>query len=91
MTANMMSCFRPRSSNPVSIFPTANTLIVHRADMFGLGQLYQLRGRVGRSKVRAYALFTVPADRTMTPQAETAAESAAFARYARRRVSAREP
>ncbi|TIT26711.1 MAG: DEAD/DEAH box helicase, partial [Mesorhizobium sp.] len=39
--------------------PTANTLIVHRADMFGLSQLYQLRGRVGRSKVRAYALFTL--------------------------------
>jgi transcription-repair coupling factor (superfamily II helicase) len=37
--------------------PTANTLIVHRADMFGLAQLYQLRGRVGRSKVRAFALF----------------------------------
>ncbi len=50
--------------------PTANTLIVHRADMFGLAQLYQLRGRVGRSKVRAYALFTVPAGRSMTPQAE---------------------
>ncbi|VTZ25537.1 Transcription-repair-coupling factor (fragment) [Methylocella tundrae] len=50
--------------------PTANTLIVHRADMFGLAQLYQLRGRVGRSKIRAYALFTVPADRAMTPQAE---------------------
>ena len=50
--------------------PTANTLIVHRADMFGLAQLYQLRGRVGRSKVRAYALFTVPPDRAMTPQAE---------------------
>ena len=42
--------------------PTANTLIVHRADMFGLSQLYQLRGRVGRSKVRAYALFTLPAE-----------------------------
>ncbi len=50
--------------------PTANTMIVHRADMFGLGQLYQLRGRVGRSKTRAYALFTVPAKRQMTPQAE---------------------
>ncbi len=50
--------------------PTANTLIVHRADMFGLAQLYQLRGRVGRSKTRAYALFTMPADRTITPQAE---------------------
>ncbi|HLH12030.1 MAG TPA: transcription-repair coupling factor [Methylovirgula sp.] len=50
--------------------PTANTLIVHRADRFGLAQLYQLRGRVGRSKTRAYALFTVPPDRTLTPQAE---------------------
>jgi transcription-repair coupling factor (superfamily II helicase) len=50
--------------------PTANTLIVHRADMFGLAQLYQLRGRVGRSKQRAYALFTVPPDRTLTTTAE---------------------
>jgi transcription-repair coupling factor (superfamily II helicase) len=50
--------------------PTANTLIVHRADMFGLSQLYQLRGRVGRSKTRAYALFTVPANKTLTAQAE---------------------
>ena len=50
--------------------PTANTLIVHRADMFGLAQLYQLRGRVGRSKPRAYALFTVPPNRTLTGQAE---------------------
>ncbi len=50
--------------------PTANTLIVHRADMFGLAQLYQLRGRVGRSKQRAYALFTVPAERTLNPQAD---------------------
>jgi transcription-repair coupling factor (superfamily II helicase) len=50
--------------------PTANTLIVHRADMFGLAQLYQLRGRVGRSKTRAYAIFTVPANKPLTPQAE---------------------
>lgn len=50
--------------------PTANTLVVHRADMFGLAQLYQLRGRVGRSKTRAYALFTVPAARTLTATAE---------------------
>ena len=50
--------------------PTANTLIVHRADMFGLAQLYQLRGRVGRSKSRAYAYLTVPANRTLTPGAE---------------------
>ncbi|MBD0416431.1 transcription-repair coupling factor [Oryzicola mucosus] len=50
--------------------PTANTLIVHRADMFGLAQLYQIRGRVGRSKVRAYALFTLPANRTLTSTAD---------------------
>ena len=49
---------------------TANTLIIHRADMFGLAQLYQLRGRVGRSKARAYALFTTPANRQLTAQAE---------------------
>jgi transcription-repair coupling factor (superfamily II helicase) len=50
--------------------PTANTLIVHRADMFGLAQLYQLRGRVGRSKVRAYALFSLPARKKLTDTAE---------------------
>ena len=50
--------------------PTANTLIVHRADMFGLAQIYQLRGRVGRSKLRAYALLTLPGGRKITPQAE---------------------
>jgi transcription-repair coupling factor (superfamily II helicase) len=50
--------------------PAANTLIVHRADRFGLSQLYQLRGRVGRAKVRAYALLTLPAERKITAQAE---------------------
>jgi transcription-repair coupling factor (superfamily II helicase) len=50
--------------------PSANTLIVYRADMFGLAQLYQLRGRVGRSKVRAYAYITIPADARLTPTAE---------------------
>jgi len=50
--------------------PNANTLIVWRGDMFGLAQLYQLRGRVGRGKTRAYALFTTPANRTITPQAQ---------------------
>jgi len=50
--------------------PSANTLIVYRADMFGLAQLYQLRGRVGRSKIRAYAYFTIPADMRITPAAE---------------------
>ena len=50
--------------------PTANTLIVHRADQFGLAQLYQLRGRVGRSKVRGYAYFTVPANKALADTAE---------------------
>jgi transcription-repair coupling factor (superfamily II helicase) len=50
--------------------PNANTLIVHRADMFGLAQLYQLRGRVGRSKTRAYAMFTMPPNGKITAQAE---------------------
>ena len=50
--------------------PTANTLIVHRADMFGLSQLYQLRGRVGRAKARAYAYLTTPPNRTLTVSAE---------------------
>ncbi len=50
--------------------PTANTLVVHRADMFGLAQLYQLRGRIGRAKQRAYAYLTTPADRKLTETAE---------------------
>ncbi len=50
--------------------PTANTLIVHRADMFGLAQLYQIRGRVGRSKTRAYAYFTTKPRKPLTPAAE---------------------
>jgi transcription-repair coupling factor (superfamily II helicase) len=50
--------------------PTANTMIVHRADMFGLAQLYQIRGRVGRSKARAYAYLTYKPRQKLTPQAE---------------------
>jgi transcription-repair coupling factor (superfamily II helicase) len=50
--------------------PTANTIVIHRADMFGLGQLYQLRGRVGRSKQRAYAYLTTSARKKLTPAAE---------------------
>jgi transcription-repair coupling factor (superfamily II helicase) len=50
--------------------PTANTLIVNRADMFGLAQLYQLRGRVGRAKTRAYAYLTTPFERPITIAAE---------------------
>lgn len=49
--------------------PRANTLIVHRADRFGLAQLYQIRGRVGRSKVRAYAYFLLPGIGHMTQDA----------------------
>ncbi|HEX9836473.1 MAG TPA: transcription-repair coupling factor, partial [Alphaproteobacteria bacterium] len=50
--------------------PTVNTMIVHRADMFGLAQLYQLRGRIGRSKLRAYAYLTLPPKRPLTAAAE---------------------
>jgi transcription-repair coupling factor (superfamily II helicase) len=50
--------------------PSVNTLIIHRADMFGLGQLYQLRGRVGRGKIRGYAYFTLPNDRVLSKAAE---------------------
>ena len=50
--------------------PRANTLIVHRADMFGLAQLYQIRGRVGRSKTRAYAILTTPVNKVLTKAAE---------------------
>lgn len=50
--------------------PRANTLVIHKSDRFGLAQLYQLRGRVGRSKLRAYAYLTTPADRVISPAAE---------------------
>jgi transcription-repair coupling factor (superfamily II helicase) len=50
--------------------PSANTLIVHRADMFGLAQLYQLRGRIGRSKLRAYAYLTLPEKKKLAPTAQ---------------------
>jgi transcription-repair coupling factor (superfamily II helicase) len=49
---------------------SANTMIVNRADAFGLAQLYQLRGRVGRSKERAYAYLLVPARRAVTRDAQ---------------------
>ncbi|GIT89897.1 transcription-repair-coupling factor [Jannaschia pagri] len=50
--------------------PTANTMVIWRADMFGLSQLYQIRGRVGRSKTRAYAYLTTKPKAKLTPQAE---------------------
>ena len=50
--------------------PSVNTLIVHRADRFGLAQLYQIRGRVGRAKTRAYAYLTVPPNRRLSETAE---------------------
>ena len=50
--------------------PTANTMIIHRADMFGLSQLYQIRGRVGRSKTRAFAFLTTKPRSKLTPVAE---------------------
>ena len=49
--------------------PTANTIIIDRADKFGLAQLYQLRGRVGRSHHRAYAYLMVPERKVMTKDA----------------------
>jgi len=50
--------------------PNANTLIIDRADKFGLSQLHQLRGRIGRSDKKAYAYFMIPADRNLTPIAQ---------------------
>jgi transcription-repair coupling factor (superfamily II helicase) len=55
--------------------PSANTMIVNRADTFGLSQLYQIRGRVGRSKDRAYAYLLVPARRPVTKDAQRRLEA----------------
>ena len=50
--------------------PTANTLIVHKADMFGLAQLHQIRGRIGRAKARAFAYLTTPPNKPMSLSSE---------------------
>ena len=50
--------------------PNVNTMIIYRSDMFGLAQLYQLRGRIGRSKLRGYCYFTIPNKKVLTPIAE---------------------
>ncbi len=57
--------------------PNANTIIINRADRFGLAQLHQLRGRVGRSHHRAYAYLVVPDRRAITPDAEKRLEAIA--------------
>ncbi|KGE51724.1 transcription-repair coupling factor [Xanthomonas axonopodis pv. vasculorum] len=57
--------------------PNANTIIINRADRFGLAQLHQLRGRVGRSHHRAYAYLVVPDRRSMTSDAEKRLEAIA--------------
>jgi transcription-repair coupling factor (superfamily II helicase) len=55
--------------------PTANTILINRADRFGLAQLHQLRGRVGRSHHQAYAYLLIPAEQKITPEAEKRLEA----------------
>lgn len=50
--------------------PNVNTMIIYRADMFGMAQLYQLKGRIGRSKARGYCYFTIPNKKALKPTAE---------------------
>ena len=87
----MICCCRPTSSSSGLDIPSANTLIVHRADMFGLAQLYQLRGRIGRSKVRGYAYLTLPERKKLSPTAPAPARSHANPGQSRRRVPTGEP
>ena len=69
--------------------PAVNTLLIHRADMFGLAQLYQLRGRVGRGKQRGYAYLTWPPNHRLSVAAREAADGDADARRAGRRLHPR--
>lgn len=55
--------------------PTANTIVIHRADRLGLAQLHQLRGRVGRSHHQAYAYLLIPDEEAITPQAKKRLEA----------------
>ena len=68
--AAWMFSYAPPSSSPASTSRTSTPLIVNRADTFGLAQLYQLRGRVGRSARRAYAYLLIPQHRSLTETAE---------------------
>ena len=69
--------------------PTANTMIVHRADMFGLSQLYQIRGRVGRAKTRAYCYLTTKPPRAAYAAGYQASAPSGRARQSRRRLQPR--
>ena len=66
--------------------PTANTIIINRADKLGLAQLHQLRGRVGRSHHRAYAYLVTPPRRAMTADAEKRLEAIELDGGTRRRL-----
>ena len=69
--------------------PRANTIIVNRADRLGLAQLYQLRGRVGRSAQHAYAYFLIPGRQTLSETARAPIEGAAGVQRAGLRLPAR--
>ncbi len=69
--------------------PAVNTLVIHRADMFGLGQLYQLRGRVGRGKQRGYAYLTWPQTHRLSAAAQKRLEVMQTLDTSGRRVHAR--